>query len=56
MVASDVYLRDDQNEAAHTAARAAVLGAYMGDVTASGEWQIARIFLFQSAYLLFMRH
>jgi hypothetical protein len=36
LVASDVYLRDDQNSAAQTASKAAIKGASMGDVTASG--------------------
>lgn len=38
MVASDVYLREDRNEAAHIAAEAAVRGAKMGDITASGAY------------------
>ena len=36
MVASDAYLRDDQNSAAQVASKAAIKGAFMGDVTASG--------------------
>ncbi len=35
MIASDVYLREDRNEAAHVAAEAAVKAAKMGDITAS---------------------
>ena len=36
MIASDVYMREDRNEAAHIAAESAVRAANMGDVTASG--------------------
>jgi hypothetical protein len=40
MVASDVYMREDRNEAAHIAAESAVRAANMGDVTASGSLTI----------------
>ncbi len=41
MIASDVYMREDKNEAAHIAAQAAVRGAAMGDITASGAFMVA---------------